>query len=140
MSATASITGVRELADQLGSLAKAVDPTELAEELGRNELERLRGFILAQGLFRTGNYLASWDYSVEDGELTLGTDAPQANIQEYGGTINARPGGWLVFKIEEQWVKVRSVFIPAKPHLRPSLVGVEERIAEMIKNVVKGAL
>jgi HK97 gp10 family phage protein len=46
---------------------------------------------------------------------------PYARIQEYGGTIRAKAGGWLVFRGKSgNFVRVRQVTIPARPYLRPA--------------------
>lgn len=54
--------------------------------------------------------------------VTVGTDLIYARIQEYGGTIYAKGGGWLVFQTDDgQWHKVKSVTLPARPYMRPAL-------------------
>jgi HK97 gp10 family phage protein len=55
-----------------------------------------------------------------------------AAIQEFGGIINAREGGYLRFQIDGQWITVRSVTIPARPYLRPALDENKDEIREAI--------
>lgn len=52
----------------------------------------------------------------------VGSPAPQARIDEYGGTILPVNGQWLVFQTPDgQWHKVASVTMPARPWLNPAL-------------------
>ena len=57
---------------------------------------------------------------------------PYARIQEYGGTIRAKGGGFLTFKTSDgRWVRVRQVTIPARPYLRPAFDAMKgEAVAE----------
>lgn len=51
---------------------------------------------------------------------TVGTNLVYAPIQEFGGTIHAKSGGYLVFQTDDgEWHSVRSVNIPARPYMRP---------------------
>lgn len=51
----------------------------------------------------------------------VGTNVIYAKIQEFGGTIHAKRGGYLVFEGQDgELVMVRSVTIPAHPYLRPA--------------------
>lgn len=51
----------------------------------------------------------------------IGTGVVYAAIQEFGGTIHAKRGGWLVFRLPSgQWIRTKSVTIPAHPYLRPA--------------------
>lgn len=54
------------------------------------------------------------------GRIEVGTDMIYARIQEYGGEIEAKEGGWLVFQIGGHWVRVKSVTLKAQPYLRPA--------------------
>lgn len=63
---------------------------------------------------------------------TFSSNLIYSRIQEEGGRIHAKGGGYLKFKIQNQWVQVRSVKIPARPYLSP---GVENNI-ETIKDCI----
>jgi len=53
--------------------------------------------------------------------VTLSSDLIYSRIQEEGGTIRAKGGGYLTFPIGGDWVKVKSVRLPARPYLRPAI-------------------
>ena len=61
----------------------------------------------------------------------IGTDKIYARIQEEGGTITAKGGGYLTFKIGGQWVRVKQVRIPAQPYLGPALKDNESKIEKI---------
>ncbi len=44
-----------------------------------------------------------------------------ARIQEFGGTISAKPGGMLKFQIDGQWFQKKQVTLPARPYLAPAM-------------------
>jgi hypothetical protein len=44
-----------------------------------------------------------------------------AAVMENGAVISAKNGKYLTFKINGQWVKVKSVTIPARPYLAPAV-------------------
>ena len=48
-------------------------------------------------------------------------DRVYAEIQEFGGVINAKNHPYLVFKYNGQWVKKKSVTLPARPYVRPAI-------------------
>lgn len=49
--------------------------------------------------------------------VEVGTNVIYAGIHQFGGTIKAKGGGQLKFKIGGQWVSVEEVDIPARPFL-----------------------
>jgi hypothetical protein len=50
----------------------------------------------------------------------IGTNLIYAKKQEFGGTIRAKGGGFLVFEVDGAIVRVKSVTLPAHPYLRPA--------------------
>ncbi len=49
-----------------------------------------------------------------------GTDLEYAAIQEFGGQIDAKKAPFLAFQVNGNWVRVKSVRIPAQPYMRPA--------------------
>ena len=72
---------------------------------------------------RSGALRDSIRVEVENELLSVGSDSPYALIQEFGGVINGKP--WLMFKIGNQFVKVKSVTLKPKPYI---VTGVEDSI------------
>ncbi len=58
-------------------------------------------------------------FSREKDRARLFTLNRSARIHEYGGTIRAKRAPFLVFKIGDQFVSVKSVTMPERPHFRP---------------------
>lgn len=74
----------------------------------------------------TGNLRSriTWETSESDNyiDLTLGTNVVYARIHELGGTIFPKKGLYLRFKTRDGgFVTVKSVTIPKRPYLRPSI-------------------
>lgn len=44
-----------------------------------------------------------------------------AGIHEFGGVIKAKSGGYLKFKVGNQWVSKKQVKIPKRPFLEPAI-------------------
>jgi len=42
-----------------------------------------------------------------------------SNIREHGASIQTRKADWLMFKINGEWKKVKSVKTPAQPFMKP---------------------
>lgn len=61
-----------------------------------------------------------------------GRPVKYAPIHEYGGTIQARGSGYLKFKINGQWYQKKSVHIPARPYLKPSLETKQQEALKVI--------
>lgn len=76
---------------------------------------------------RTGRLRGSITTSVSAGlgtrqiEGRVGTNVVYGPIHEYGGTIRAKRGRFLRFRIGRRWVAVRRVTIPPRPFLRTAL-------------------
>lgn len=61
-------------------------------------------------------------------------------IHESGGVINAKRKKWLVFNVNGQWVKTKSVTIPARPFLAPALEANRKEISRIIGSIIKQAV
>jgi phage gpG-like protein len=71
---------------------------------------RLRGSIF-------GNVIAD-----DEAEVRAGSNVVYAAIHEFGGTITPKTGKYLRFKNQDgREVFVRSVEIPARPYVKPSI-------------------
>ncbi len=66
-----------------------------------------------------GHLRDSYTYNVSlSGEsVEIGSNLQYAAIHHEGGTIKAKNGGYLKFKIGDEWVQVKQVEIPARPAL-----------------------
>jgi len=62
----------------------------------------------------------------------VGTNVKYAAIHEYGGTIEAKGGGRLHFVIGGVHYSPKSVKIPERPFLRPSVAAQKSRTLEII--------
>ena len=60
-----------------------------------------------------------------------------ARIQEFGGTVHAKPGGFLHFKIGDAWVRTKQVTIPARPYLGPAVNDNQEQIISAMREEVE---
>lgn len=65
----------------------------------------------------SGHLRSTMTYEASDSEVAVGTNAIQAAMLHFGGTIKAKDGGALHFSIGGQEVTVASVKIPARPIL-----------------------
>lgn len=63
---------------------------------------------------------------------TLGSHIIYAAIHEMGGTIRARAGHYLKFKIGNEWRIVKSVVIPQREYLTPAIVNNLDEIRDII--------
>lgn len=67
----------------------------------------------------------------------IGTNLEYAAQREFGGTIEAKNGPWLVFQINGVWVRVRSVTQQARPFLRPAFESkAPEAVAEITRALI----
>jgi phage gpG-like protein len=102
-----------ELQDELGmSLRDGLEWAKArARKLVRVQSGRLRRSIYTRVL-KTRN---GWSG-------TLGSDAPHANIREFGGTIRAKNKAFLMFRTRSgQFVQVKQVTQKATPYMRPAI-------------------
>jgi phage gpG-like protein len=90
-----------------------------------------------------------------------GEDVKYAAIHEHGGTITPKKGKYLRFPVSDDaftqnndpkgagvsrgaggsvWASVRSVTIPARPYLKPSIDEIEARMIPEVRRVLRGVL
>ena len=62
----------------------------------------------------------------------IGSALKYARIHEQGGTIKAKNGGYLKFKIGGSWVMVKEVKIPKRAYLEPSLQKKKSDVMDLI--------
>ncbi len=67
-----------------------------------------------------------------DKTVTVGSNKVYAQIQDQGGTIEAKNADYLTFKVNGQWVRVKKVTIPAHPYLTPAFQKVVDVDAQRI--------
>lgn len=84
-------------------------------------------------LTESGRLRSSINSRPSQNEVRIGTNVVYAAIHQFGGTISAKGGGFLSFRIGGQFVKVRSVKIEARPYL-----GISTDDREEVKDIVFG--
>lgn len=82
---------------------------------------RQRGFNKQKedGIYKNLFSYANTDFTAKIG---IKKKAFYARFVEKGARITARNGGYLTFKVNEKFVKVKSVMLPAKPFLEPAVL------------------
>ncbi len=139
------VVGARELDKKFGKLASQLSSDAMLTSLfeGAKVLERkVKQNIRKQKLIDTSNYRQSITAEkLRDGAATH-TPVIYGPIHEFGGTIRAKRAPFLIFKVNGQWFRVKSVRIPARPHWRPALASGQRDIikginASLIKSLVK---
>jgi len=86
----------------------------------------------------TGTLRKSITYKMRKNPVmaSVGTNLVYAPIHEYGGTIRAKGSGYLRFKMGDKWVTTKSVKIPARPYLRPSIKDQRQQTEKYIADAV----
>ena len=90
----------------------------------------------------TGRLRQSIGYTVERqaAVAVIGSNVIYAAIHEFGGTIRPKEKAALAFQIDDRWVVVQSVQMPARPYLQPALESKEPAVAETLANTLYEAL
>lgn len=90
---------------------------------GAKVLERgVKEWIKAWHLIDTNHYRNSIEaLRVSNNLSVVFTPVVYSRIHEMGGTIRAKRAPFLVFKIGKQWIRTKSVTMPARPHWRPAI-------------------
>ena len=118
------------------------------------------GLNAPTGTLWRGWHISSW-MGGDDSIVKLANSQKYARIHEYGGTIKAKNGGWLVFPISNvsyrvkptkrgthsrvvstQWVKVRSVTIPKRTDVlgeygRTGYNIIKSQVETALQNILK---
>ena len=82
-----------------------------------------------------GGLMGSITRRASKDSVEVGTNKVYAAIHQFGGTISSKSGGYLSFAIGGQFVRVRSVTIPARP-----FIGISEDDVKNVSEVIEGAL
>lgn len=126
MKTTVGVYGTNELKRKLrkmrdDSVGEALD---LATKAGA---EVIRTQAVENALYKRGNLRRSLTTrrASESGVLIViqevGTNLVYAPPHEFGATIRAKNGPFLIFQLDSgEWIRTRSVTIPARPFLRPA--------------------
>lgn len=90
-----------------------------------------------------GHLRDSYTYNVNGSgdEVEIGSNMIYAAIHHHGGTIEAKDGGHLHFKVGDRWVKKRKVEIPARPALGlndGSREGIDEIMQNFYQELMRG--
>lgn len=142
----ATVEGVDELERNLGKIRESMGRGGLGigAERGAIQLKRnVQKHIRARGLLMTSAYVKSIEARKLQARLVPSenwavlSSLIYAAIQEYGATIRARRAPYLVFQVGGQWVRVRQVTIPPRPHWRPAI---EESKRLIVKENQNGVL
>jgi phage gpG-like protein len=95
---------------------------------GKSGLKRRTGLLV--------NSLRSELKSIPEGVLVFISANPiYSRIHEFGGVIRPKRSNLLRFQVGGRWVSARSVTIPARPYLRPTLIRSRDKI---MKTLAKG--
>lgn len=72
-------------------------------------------------------------------EATVGPSIVYARIQEYGGTIHAKPGKFLVFRLDGVLHRRTQVTLPPRPYVGPATRESRAMISALIRRAVAQA-
>lgn len=81
---------------------------------------------------KTGRLRSSVKSGVEGDTAWVGTDVVYGPLHEFGGTIRAKQGGYLKFKIAGQWRFMKEVKVPKRAFLAPTLDSEAGNISNII--------
>jgi len=130
------LVGLVEFDDKMKRMIGLATPPEIDRAFmqGGFVFERaIKQNIRKQQLIDTGNMRASIRaVLVKRATVVVGTHVVYAAIHEFGGTIRAKNAPFLVFKMGNQWVRVKSVNIPARPYMRPAFDKNHKKVVDTI--------
>lgn len=136
------LQGATEINGMLARAEKAVGDASIktglkaGANLVKNEIKRLAPW-------KRGVYRRSINQRSIPGKLIeeVGTNQPQAAIQEYGGSIKPKNKKFLRFVIDGKVIYTKGpVHIPAHPHFRPGLRKNKEEVRAIILQVIRTRL
>lgn len=89
----------------------------------------------------SGDLARQTTYEVRGGRVVIGTNLAYGRTHEEGGTIKAKSGGRLVFRLGDgQWRSAKEVHIPARPFLRTALKDSVKSIQSIVEQQTQAAL
>lgn len=71
-------------------------------------------------------------------EATIGPTAEYSRIQELGGTVTARSGGLLRFRLDGRTIMTPRVTLPARPYVRPGARRANPAVREIFREEWSG--
>jgi hypothetical protein len=138
MAQSAEVTGMEDLMTAFRGLIRLGGERSIMDVLKRGAevyATAVRTNIRVKDLIDTSAYInnvrvvrhSPWFWAIY-------TDTIYARVHELGAVIHARRAPYLKFQIDGQWVQVRSVKIPARPHWRPAIDKAKTPIIREIGN------
>lgn len=87
--------------------------------------------------YKSGTLRRSIVEKVYTNKAEIWTNVAYANIQEYGGVVNAKSKRGLRFKVNGRWVIAKKVVIPARPYLVPALENNMQKIIDIFSSNIQ---
>ena len=111
----------------MGKLSTEIRKTSRKDYLKGGSLNKQSG-----NLSKKISYKTKPDYTA-----IIIASAGYASTHEKGKTISPKKGTYLTFKLGDQWIKIKSVTVPARPFLKPVIddyftTGKAEQIMDLI--------
>lgn len=98
---------------QIGKRLLGKVSSEIRKDVRKTHLRNKTYKKISGNLYKNITYKTKSDFSAY-----ITSNAIQSGLFEMGGTINAKEN-YLTFKIGEEWKKVKSITLPARPFLYP---------------------
>ena len=82
--------------------------------------------------------LKKWNTKRKDFSSYVASRSLHGAVMEKGVDIRAKGDGWLTFKVNGEWKRVKAVSIPARPFLRPAVDAVysTEKYKEIFNKII----
>jgi phage gpG-like protein len=123
--------------------AELVRAEAVAKHLSGPKMPRGKGSLKAATLARgSGDLAGSINTKVKVGtkiSAQIGTNLKYARIHENGGTIKPKTGQFLKFNIGGRDIFAKSVTIPKRPFLKPSLEAKRKEAVDLILDKIMEA-
>ena len=134
----------RELMDKISQDMRKSVHDRLRTSTGPNgEQWATVGYRKGRPLVITGSLRDSLKHSYSKNKAVLGTDDIRARLHQYGGLIQAKNKPYLIFKVGDNWVKKKSVYIRARPYIGFNQAMIEkygEMVAKHVQEQLKKRL
>jgi phage gpG-like protein len=69
-------------------------------------------------------------------KIRVGTNVKYAAIQNFGGVVKAKIAKYLHYKIGQLWHTTKSVILPARPFIAPSLLKCKPTMLACFKDII----
>ena len=141
MSGGATMIGLDELTARFNALGNPEEAVGTALVAVGDVVEaRAKTNVQKQGLILEGRLRSAIQRrKLAWNEVIVGVfDVIYAAIHEFGGVIKAKNAPYLWFKTKSgDWVRTKSVTIPARPYLRPAIYENPNELAEIFAAVMR---